>query len=267
MFKFQMFLILFFVQFLSATCACIIIHGTWASNESWYQSQGNFFKAVQRCVQETKIVDEVVSFCWSGKLSYYFQLQAAQELQKLIELYDFVILVCHSHGATVGIIASQLLCQNKSNHFKIKKFYALGVPVDPGMQIYPDMSVIEKFYNLFSFGDFIQPVHGVYERSFTPHERLVNISIMLQDNHPSHAELHHAMIGKDLLKIDEYFADCILGGFENFLFNQSGQIQFFEYDVPKYFKQHDQQSLLELDKQVQWMMTMAFFRNQKHEEE
>ena len=256
------FIVLLFAQSLFAPTACIIIHGTWAQNESWYQPQGDFFKAVHRCVQETKMVDQVVSFSWSGLLSYHFQFEAAQRLQKIIETYDWVILIGHSHGATVGIIASQLLVQKQTSFGKIKKFYALGVPVDSSQKIYPDMQVIEKFYNLFSFGDFIQPVHGVHERVFVEHERLVNISVMLHDEHPSHGQLHHPMIGKEILKIDDFFASKLLGNFENFVFKKSGQIKFFEYAVPQYFVQEDQQSLLDLDKQTQWMITMAFFRNQ-----
>ncbi|MBP6892251.1 hypothetical protein KBB68_01590 [Candidatus Babeliales bacterium] len=256
-------LILLFVQTLFATSACIIIHGTWAQSESWHQPHGDFFKAVYRSAQEIKIVDQVVSFPWSAKLSYHFQMEAAVRLQKLIESYDSVILIGHSHGATVAILTSQLMGQKESNFFKIKKLYALGVPVDPSMKIYPDMQVIEKFYNLFSFGDMIQPVNGAHDRTFASHERLANISVMLDDQHPSHGQLHDPMIGKDLLKIDEFFVHCKMGNFENFLCNQPGMIRFFKYAAPQYALQHDQTSLLELDKQTQWMMTMAFFRNQQ----
>lgn len=258
-----MLLILLFVQSLFAPSACIIIHGTWAQNESWCQPQGDFFKAVYRCAQETKIVDQIVSFPWSGKLSYHFQMEAAERLQQLIELYDSVILIGHSHGATVAILTSQLMGQKESNFFKIKKLYALGVPVDPSMKIYPDMHVIEKFYNLFSFGDVIQPVNGAHDRVFASHERLANISVMFDDEHPSHGQLHDAMIGKELLKIEDFFADKLLGNFENFALHEPGLIKFFKYAAPAYFVQHDQQSLLDLDKQAQWMIAMAFFRNQK----
>jgi len=50
--------------------ACIIIHGTWAKDESWYQPEGDFFKALQSSALELKIVDEIVPFQWSGKLGY-----------------------------------------------------------------------------------------------------------------------------------------------------------------------------------------------------
>lgn len=240
--------------------AAIIIHGTWAQSEVWHTAQGDFFKAVKRSAEETKVVDEIISFSWSGKLSYACQLEAAQKLKTLIESYGFVILIGHSHGATVGIIASQLMNQNKSNFEKIKKFYALGVPVDSTMKIYPDMNVIKNFYNLFSFGDYVQTVNGAHLRCFAPHERLANISVMIHDNHLAHGQLHHATIGKELLKIEHYFAFYDLGNFNNFDWHQPGMIQFFDYELPKYCVQHDQQRLLDLDQKVQWMMQAALFR-------
>lgn len=246
--------------------ACIIIHGTWASSESWYQSSGDFFQSVQRVAKELQVVDEVISFSWSGKLSYHEQFQAAKNLALLIELYDFVYLIGHSHGATVGIIASQILGeQNQKKYFKIKKFYALGCPVDLAGEIYPDMRLIEYFYNLFSFGDYIQPANDCYGRCFDFHERIANISVIFEnDKHPTHMQLHHVIVGKELLKIHEYFSEKLLGDFQNFKCNQSGTIQFFEHSVPLYAVQKNQQQLLDLDIKARWMMNKALFRNRKN---
>lgn len=250
--------------------ACVIIHGTWASSESWYTARGDFFKSVARCAQELKIVDEVIPFSWSGKLGYASQLEAAQDLATIVDQYDWVILIGHSHGVTVGILCSIIVGQKNSdvaNSYKIAKFYALGVPVDLTRQIYPDMSVVGKFYNLFSFGDYIQTVNGAHERCFAPHQRLVNLAILIHDDHPSHSQLHHPIIGKDILKIEEYFARRCLGNFENFCCNTSGQIIFSKHDLPQYKVQEDQKSLLELDKKALWLMTMTLFRGEKFDDE
>lgn len=247
--------------------ACIIIHGTWASGESWYQPQGDFFQSVQRVAQELQIVDEVIPFSWSGKLSYHDQYQAAQSLVLIIELYDFVYLIGHSHGATVGIVASQILGQkNQKKYGNIKKFYAIGCPVDLAGEIYPDMYVIEYFYNLFSFGDYIQPANDVYGRCFDFHERIANISVIFEhDTHPTHTQLHHAIIGKELLKIHHYFAEKCLGNFKNFVCAQPAVIQFFEHAVPEYAADNNQKELLALDIKTRWMMNLALFRSHKND--
>jgi len=247
--------------------ACIIIHGTWAKDESWYKPEGDFFKALQSSALELKIVDEIISFQWSGKLGHSSQLSAAQNLEKIISMYDWVILVGHSHGVTVGILASTILAKNISNgrdRFKIKKFYALGVPVDTTGAIFPDMSVIGTFYNLFSFGDYVQTVNLVHDRCFVCCERMVNISVLLQSQHPTHSDLHHPCIAQHLLKIEHYFSEKKLGNFENFSLKLPGIIYFYEYELPRYEIDHDQKRLLELDKKVHWLVTMAFFKNRRN---
>ena len=246
--------------------ACIIIHGTWAKDESWYKPHGDFFKSVQSCNFELGLVDEIVSFSWSGKLGYPAQVEAAQELAKKIEVYDFVILIGHSHGVTVGILASKIIAQSisrKINFFKVAKFYALGCPVDMTREIYPDMSVVGKFYNLFSFGDYVQPINLSCDRCFAQSDRIVNISVMFQKEHPNHSQLHHPSIAKNILKIEEYFSNKKLQNFEKFTFNFPGMISFFDHELPVYEIQHDQKRLLDLDKKVHWLATMAFFRTQK----
>lgn len=255
--------ILFFQITVYTRSACIIIHGTWAQNETWYRPFGEFFQAVQSTAQELAIVDEVIPFSWSGQLGYLAHLQAAQELETCINQYDWVILIAHSHGATVGMISCQNLfdhCTNGNNFGKVKKFYALGVPVLEST-ITPSMKIIEKFYNLFSFGDLVQTVNGTCERRFCMQERLINLSVQLFDLHPSHSQLHHPAIGKDLLKIDEYLMNKRLQGFENFDFNRSAAICFYPYKLPVYKEQLNQDSLIQADKDAHRLATLAFFRH------
>lgn len=259
-----------FLVYVSSTLytksACIIIHGTWAKDESWYQPHGDFFKSVNRCNKELVCVDEVISFSWSGKLGYIFQCDAAWDLVKIIERYDKVILIGHSHGVTVGIIASQIIAKSFTSGkdcLKITKFYALGVPVDLTMSVYPDMSVIGTFFNFFSFGDYIQPINDVHGRCFACHERIANISVRFCGLFPSHSQLHDPIIGRDLLKINEYFSYKSLGNFEKFCCTSSGIVNFYEHDVPTYDVCFDMADQIELDKKSRWMMNMALFRNKK----
>ena len=247
--------------------ACILIHGTWAQNELWYQSSGDFFHEIEISNQYLNLVDEVVSFSWSGKLGYPEQFEAAKKLVQKIFAYDFVILIGHSYGVTVGILASMFIGKfNSDGKFfkKIKKFYALGVPVDPGCEIYPDMSVIGAFYNLFSFGDIIQPVHGLHERCFNEHKKITNIAVQLDDLHPGHSELHHPAIGKHLLAIPEFYGVKKIGNFENFEDNHPAEIFFFSKKNPRYAFQNDQKKRLETDKIAFELLQYAFFRSKKN---
>lgn len=236
--------------------ACIIVHGTWASGASWYQSGGDFFEEIFHCVQELSCVDEVISFSWSGCLSSKHHFQAAQLLIDTIMSYDFVILVAHSHGATVGILASQIMAQKfspRNIYAKIKKFYALGVPVDPSNSVYPDMWVIDKFYNLFSFGDIVQPIQGMFNRCFADHERLANISVVLNGACPSHTNLHHSLLGRYILKIPEIYQQQSIHNFEFFSFSVPGEIIFSDQYAPIFMLQPEREKLLELNNFATYM--------------
>ncbi len=259
--------ILFTRNTLYTKSACIIIHGTWAQNESWYKPGGDFYYEICVANQYLNLVDEIISFSWSGKLGYLDQIEAAKKLMQQIISYDFVILMGHSHGVTVGILASMFMGQNNSDSKfmnKIKKFYALGVPVDSGAQIYPDMSVIGKFYNLFSLGDIIQPIHGLYERCFLEHENMVNIAVQLDDLHPSHSELHHPSIAKHLLAIPDFYKIKKIGNFENFKHNHPAEIFFFSTKNPHYEFQDDQKKRIQTDKIAFELFQYAFFRSKQN---
>ena len=116
--------IILFTKSTWCTSTVIIIHGTWAKNESWYQKEGSFFHEIEVANNYMQVVDEIVSFSWSGKLGYPEQLDAGKKLAEKILEYDFVILIGHSHGVTVGIISSMMLGEKNSNgdkNSKIKK--------------------------------------------------------------------------------------------------------------------------------------------------
>lgn len=254
--------------FVYTKSACIIIHGTWAKNCAWYLPCGDFYESIKVCIQEVGVVDEIISFRWSGLLGDLAHEQAAQSLINIILEYDFVILVAHSHGATVGIISSMMLGQKNAHRKflgKIKKFYALGVPVDPTRFVYPDMSVIDKFYNIFSFGDLVQTVHGTRDRCFAAHERITNIAITIAGQSPSHSHLHHAIIGKYLLKIPEFYIKNIAQSFAQYEDGKPCEISFFMDKDIVYIEQPQQNDLLDLDKRAFELARNAFFRSRKNE--
>lgn len=260
---------LFFQSTMYTKSSCIIIHGTWASSCSWYQSGGDFFDPIARMIEQTAIVDELVSFSWSGNLGLQAHEKAAKDLCHLICQYDSVILIGHSHGATVGIVASMNLGKiNSSRKYfgKIKKFYALGVPVDPQRIVYPDMNVIQHFYNIFSFGDLVQPLQGVFDRIFVQHDRCTNIAVVFDTHtHPSHSQLHHPVIAKHLLCIPEIYQQLGVGNFDKFQHAVAAEINFLSNGSVSYRHQTEQLDLLRIDKIALELQQLAFFRNKKNQ--
>lgn len=99
-----------FALLLSSTVSAvsIIVHGTFAAQDTWYKPGSPFFSAFSEA-QETK--EMMIPFTWSGDLTHVARLNGAQALAELILQYpkEPVNLVGHSHGANVINLASNLL--------------------------------------------------------------------------------------------------------------------------------------------------------------
>jgi len=176
---------------------CILVHGTWATNADWHQPGGEFYEMLkaQLAMEEIALVD----FNWCGALSHTQRQKAAIRLAELIKSYPpwvQFILVTHSHGGNVGILASQILKRAGC----INAFFALGTPIEP--EIYhPNLAIINSFYNLFSFGDLYQTVLGFHKRTLPFMPGIYNISIEINDARPQHEQLHNETIAKWLLQL------------------------------------------------------------------
>lgn len=242
------FLLLLINATLHAHTVYIIIHGTWAAASDWCMPGGDFYDAVTESAQ--KLNASVCFLIWSGANSHSARSKAAQQLVNMIQLHPpetSINLIAHSHGANVGIVASQLLAQEKDNKHMIHSFYALGVPINTE-QYLPDMNVISYFYNIFSFGDFIQPILGVCDRQFPPHERIANIRITIDGKEPNHSELHGPVVGTWLPLIHKKLAENTVGNFASFDFQQPGIIRFSSNQPPWYEIDLQRDLLIEEDR-------------------
>jgi hypothetical protein len=109
--------------------------------------------------------------------------------------------------------SEQLAPENEKLPFLIERIYLLGTPVNSTLYL-PHMNVIQSVYNLYSKGDSIQRVFGLYERRYRNIERIVNLRILFQTAigknsyyNPSHNETHDALIGMWLLRIPSIFRE------------------------------------------------------------
>ena len=256
--------------FVYGKSACIIVHGTWASKESWYQPGGDFFESVLSSSEKYDI-DEVVSFTWSGKNNQRDRQSAGIALSQTIQEYDYVTIIAHSHGATVGILASQdlqknwIACGNKTG-YKNKKFYSLGVPVNQ-YDCFPNMNVIGRFYNLFSFEDVVQPVFGIFGRTFFLHDRVANLSVVIDGIEPGHSGTHNQVVGRDILSIDEGFAKKGREKMDPFSFQNPGKVLFFKDQLPEYQRDYRREELIARDKKLMRLLLDAIMRKRKIEKD
>jgi hypothetical protein len=252
----------FHLSFLQAKRACILVHGTWGQGGAWYQKGGDFYTELEKSAG--LFVDELISFSWSGQNTVEARRAAGAQLAFEIMKYDDVIIIAHSHGGNVAHCASHYLAQQGAQFYKkIKKLYTLGTPVDRTMQ--PNMNVIEYVYNLFSFGDLVQPVFNFYERVYPQHDRIANISIQFQYRHMDHDEVHHPIIAHWILFIHEFFARHRQCGFELFDFEKPGKIYFYGGDTDlKYEIDEEREMLLYTDREFIKFMNSDMWRSGKN---
>lgn len=95
----------------------VVVHGTFASAERWYQADGDFVQSLRSsyvhlpgtCPQKNAAI---ISFSWSGGNCSSARIMAAKNLAALIASYpasESVYVIAHSHGGNVVSLATHLL--------------------------------------------------------------------------------------------------------------------------------------------------------------
>jgi hypothetical protein len=240
----------------------IVVHGTWASKESWSKPGGNFFNDLAASAHQFNAT--VISFLWSGKLDNKSRALAGKELAKFIQHYSSdtpICIVAHSHGANVGILASQELAKLKTGHV-IDKFYALAPPVNE-VDYLPNMQVINHFYNFFSLQDYVQPVLGIFGRVYSEHPRIANIRVGIEGKQGSHSELHDPIIGRWIPYIHEHLGYHALGNFDQFTFLKPAYVFFFTQEAPYYKDDTNRAALLKYDRELSERLANVLSRSRQ----
>jgi hypothetical protein len=257
----KLLIVLFFTVSLCSQHIVIIVPGTWATKELWHTPQGDFFKEVQKTAQELDM--RVITYNWSGALSYDARVCAAQGLVTLIRSYpaDTVFtVIAHSHGGNVVYEASQQLF-NHGCRSRIQAVYTLATPCSE-LEVLPNMDVIEYVYHFFSFADVVQTIHGMYDRVLPMHARCCNLRFMINNREPDHGNMHHPMIGTWILYFHEYYIKNKVGSFANFIYENPGVISLFPFLEPRYQVDEDRENDLRRDRMFQYnLSTTAFDRS------
>ena len=212
----------------------ILVHGTWGADAEWHQSSSDFYKTLE--VSAQRYNKKIVSFTWSGKFNHKNRVKAAKQLVKLICSYPehtSINIISHSHGSNVGNIASQLLSESKQHKNMIDSFFAFGTPVDTKKYM-PNMNAIKRYYNFFSYNDWVQPILGFFERVYPPHHRIANLRLIIDCMHPSHRSILVPAIARWLPDFPDKLSQQRMGNFEHFNFSHPGVVHFSSAACPTY---------------------------------
>ena len=181
----------------------IIIHGTFASKALWYKPGGDFYETLKKNIPYHSTL---VPFVWSGENNHAARVQAAHRLIHLIKQHpnhDYH-LIGHSHGGTIACLASTILAQEKST-ITLTELIILGMPIHESWA-QPAMTHITMLYNVFSYGDLIQPYGNACSRIFaTYHKKICNIQCTIDHFYPNHSQLHMPIIAAHIPRYKKYF--------------------------------------------------------------
>lgn len=119
----------------------------------------------------------------------------------------------------------------RNKGYLIDKIYLLGTPICTE-RYYPEMKIVGALVNLFSEGDLIQPVLGMYRRRLPSQPRVANVSVIFKSYQknsmlkPGHSALHDPVVGQWLLHIPDELMQKGIGNFQRFSYSTNSQITF-----------------------------------------
>jgi len=247
----------------SHTGIFIIVHGTWGRDSQWCKPGGDFFDALEKSA--ARYNKKVTSYIWPGYLNHEGRQMAAKGLAKLIQTYPVamnITLVAHSHGGNVCMVASQLLNQDPHNKHSIDALYAIGTPINADWYC-PNMNIIKRVYNLFSFADMVQPVMGIFRRTLPSGPAIANIRLILDAQEPGHTELCTALTARWLPCMHQYLADANIGNFQYFDFSSPGIIFLNSNTNPFYAIDSQRDALMAQDKVIIDSITHSLVRKKQ----
>ncbi|MBL3827213.1 MULTISPECIES: esterase/lipase family protein [unclassified Marinobacter] len=164
----------------------IIVHGTWASSEAWWQKGGDFWKYIDSLVPN--LYQGSSPFKWSGDNSHGKRKAAAKDLFNWLQGVSEVDIIAHSHGGNIAMEATRM-------GLNIKKLILLGTPVR--YEYAPIMENIEKLYCVYSKGDTIQKLGAKFStrgdgRTMADSSKIINCYADDNGNNgtPNHSQLH-----------------------------------------------------------------------------
>lgn len=200
----------------------ILIHGSFASPKHmmaygnrlhWCQPGHKSFELLKKITSA-----RIINHPWSGGIHLSSLIAGAKELIVLIKQHaptHTIHIVAHSNGGNVALLALDELARNATTVI-VDELIVLGTPIH--FNWYPkSINAVRRIYNLFSYGDIIQPVFGNYERLLPEHNHVFNIQVKMNNKPATHNELYRSPIIQLIpqfrhlfAKNNKYCLDCLI---------------------------------------------------------
>jgi hypothetical protein len=191
----------------------ILIHGTWASSDRWHRVVRKlpmWYQPGNKSFEELKKRSGgmIIAHKWSGDNHLSSRIEGAKKLVSLIKKYaatHTIHIIGHSHGGNVALLALDTLARHNQFNF-VHELILLGTPIY--LNWYPhSLKAAHRIYNIFSYGDVIQPVGGMYERVLPEYEHVFNIQLKVNTNCPMHNQLYKVELIEQVPYFHKFFGE------------------------------------------------------------
>ncbi|WP_145204894.1 alpha/beta fold hydrolase [Planctomycetes bacterium Poly30] len=159
----------------------VMIHGTWASDGTWWRKGGDFFEYARRDLGLADLYDRKDAFRWSGSNSDVSRSRAARELGQWLNSHRAasVRVFAHSHGANVASLATQ-------RGAKIDRLVMLSPPVRK--DYLPNWRNIRQAYNIQAKFDVVVGIArgGQWFKGLTRSKKIKERKLRVRGHSASH---------------------------------------------------------------------------------
>ncbi len=164
----------------------------------------------------------------ASRFLYEPGIEASEEIEKKwLEILEHIKVDCEPvdqknsqvfdvtpPGGDIGL--SICATTRRMQKYRIDRVYLLGTPVDT-VRYKPEMDVIERVYSLYSLGDHVQTVGGMYQQTFPKDfERVYNVRVqfknsgLLGSDDPTHSALRYPIVAQWILQLSDILeGDCV----------------------------------------------------------
>jgi hypothetical protein len=126
----------------------------------------------------------------------------------------------------------------QKKQYLVDKVYLLGTPVDVHA-FAPNMNIVGSVINIFSEGDMVQTVLGLYHRCYPLQERLTNVELLFKSKDkknikPGHRKLHDELVARWVMLIPDSLSATKTGHFDFFKYGVNAHMIFDPVGDPEY---------------------------------
>lgn len=132
----------------------VVIHGTWASEGSWWRPNGDFHSYLKDQLGLEHLYDGEEPFIWSGRNRNRARHDAAESLLQWVEGHNprHLEIYAHSHGANISMLATH-------SGLEIRRLVMMSPPVRS--DYFPLWDQVEEAFNIQArFDPVVAIAHG-----------------------------------------------------------------------------------------------------------